>query len=89
MNEEEFQAAVLLGRFGMISRGVVFTLTGWFIFQAALHRDPGQARGFGAAIEALLGDPAGHLTVALVGLGFVSLALHSFANARWVRMNLR
>ena len=87
MNKEEFQTALLLGRFGMVSRGVVFTLTGWFIFQAALHRDPGQAHGFGAAFEALLREPAGHFTVALVGLGFVALALHSFANARWVRMN--
>jgi hypothetical protein len=70
----------------MASRGVVFTMTGWFILQAALHQDAGQAHGLGKTFEALLRQPAGHLTVALVGIGFIALALHSVEYARRVRM---
>jgi hypothetical protein len=86
MSKREFLIAVQLGRLGMVSRGVIFTITGWFIFQAAMHRDPGRAHSFGKAFEALLQEPAGHILVTLVGLGFVALALHSFGYAGWVRM---
>ena len=31
-------------------------------------------------------EPLGHVLLAVVALGFVALGLHSWANARWVRM---
>src|SRR3981081_2539054 len=43
-----------LGRFGYFARGVTFTLVGWFVFQAGLHHDPAQARGFSGAFVFLL-----------------------------------
>ena len=86
MKKEEYEAAILLGRFGLVSRGVIFTITGGFILDAALRHDPRKAHGFGAAFEALLREPFGHLLVAIVGLGFIALAIHSVAYARWVRM---
>jgi hypothetical protein len=86
MTRVEYQAAMTLGRMGMVSRGIVFTITGWFVLQAALHRDAGQAHGFGPAIEAVLKAPSGRILVTLLALGFVALAFHSFAYARWVRM---
>jgi hypothetical protein len=75
-----------LGRFGFFARGVTFTLVGWFVFQAGLHRDPSRARGFGGAFVFLLNQPYGHLLLAVVALGFVALGLHSFACARWMRL---
>jgi hypothetical protein len=86
MKKEEYEAAVFFGRFGLVSRGVIFTVTGWFILEAALRHDPAKAHGFGAAFEALLREPFGHILVGIVGMGFMALALHSFAYARWVRM---
>lgn len=86
MSEEEEATALWLGRYGMVARGVIFSMTGWFILQAGLHQDAGQAHGFGAAFNELLKQPYGHIAVAVVGLGFLALALHSFAYARWVRM---
>src|SRR5205085_1293028 len=82
MTKEEWLTAILFGRFGLVSRGVIFTMTGWFILDAALHQDPSRAHGFGAAFDKLLREPFGHLIVGLVGLGFVALAVHSFAYAR-------
>ncbi len=85
MSKEEYATAIFLGRLGMVSRGVIFTMTGWFILSAAWVDDPSRARGFGAAFDTLLVQPFGHFLVGLVGLGLMALAFHSFAYARWVR----
>ena len=86
MHREELETAVWLGRYGMLARGVIFTMTGWFVLVAGVRADASQARGFGAAFAALMQGPYGHLAVAGVGIGFIALALHSLAYARWVRM---
>ena len=86
MSRAERVTADTLGRFGMISRGVIFTMLGWFIVEAALHRDAARAQGMGAAFQVLATQPAGHLLLAIVALGFIALGLHSFANARWIKM---
>jgi len=75
-----------IGRFGFFARGVTFTLVGWFVFQAGLHRDPTRVRGFSGAFTFLLSQPYGHLLLGVVALGFVALGLHSFACARWMRL---
>jgi fumarate reductase subunit D len=86
MTASEKTIAVGLGRFGMFARGVTFLVVGWFLIQAGLHHDAGQAHGFGGAFLFLLGEPYGHLLLAVIALGFVALGLHSFACARWVRL---
>jgi hypothetical protein len=82
--EERFM--VSMGRLGYFARGVTFTLVGWFVFQAGLHHDPAQARGYSGAFTFLLSQPYGHLLLGVVALGFVALGLHSFAGARWMRL---
>lgn len=74
------------GRFGMVARGVIFTMVGIFILEAGLHHDARDAHSFGPAFEAVAREPLGHALLAIVALGFVALGLHSWANARWVRM---
>lgn len=86
MNRAERITADSLGRMGMFSRGVVFSMLGGFIVEAAIHHDPARARGMGGAMQALADQPMGHLLLAVVALGFIALGLHSFACARWVRM---
>src|ERR1700730_769814 len=41
MPASERDIAVGLGRFGMVARGVIFLVIGWFIIQAGIHHDPG------------------------------------------------
>jgi len=74
------------GRFGMVARGVIFTVVGIFIFVAGLRHDARDAHSFGPAFEAVAREPLGHVLLAIVALGFVALGFHSWANARWVRM---
>lgn len=86
MPASERDIAVGLGRFGMVARGVIFLVIGWFLIQAGIHHDPGQAQGFGGAFLFLLGQPFGRLLLGVIALGFVALGLHSFACARWIRL---
>ncbi len=75
-----------LGRFGMVARGVIFGIVGIFVLVAGLHRDARDAHSFGPAFAAVAREPLGHVLLAIVALGFIALCLHSWANARWVRM---
>jgi hypothetical protein len=86
MTEAERKFVDGLGRFGFFSRGVTFTLVGWFVLQGGLHRDPNRVHGFSGAFVFLLAQPYGHLLLAIVSVGFVALGLHSFAAARWMRL---
>jgi hypothetical protein len=86
MDRQERRLAELLGRAGMLARGITFGLVGWFLVDAGRHHDAGRAHGFGGAFTFLLGQPYGRLLVAAVALGFVALGLHSFAAARWMRL---
>jgi Domain of Unknown Function (DUF1206) len=85
MTEAERDTADLVGRLGFLGRGVAFVVLGWLLVQAGLHRDPGQAHGYGGAFLFLLGQPFGRLLLGVVALCFLALGLHSFAYARWAR----
>ena len=86
MAESTRKLVVMLGRYGMAARGVIFLVIGWFVVQAGLHHDPSKVQGFGGAFEYLHAQPFGHLLLGVVALGFVALGLHSLACARWIRL---
>lgn len=85
MKRWERLGAEYLGRLGMFSRGVVFSMLGWFVLVASLSQDPGRARGWGGVFGLLASEPFGRGLLAVVALGFVALGLHSLACARWIR----
>ena len=86
MTGAEKKTVDLLGRIGMVSRGVVFSLVGWFILEGAVNRDPSRVHGFGYAFLFLLEQPYGRVLLGVVSLGFIALGLHSSASARWIRL---
>ena len=86
MTRAEKKIVDALGRLGMVSRGVTFTLVGWFVVEGAWHRDPTEVHGYGGAFLALLAAPFGRVLLAAVAAGFIALGLHSFACARWIRL---
>lgn len=89
MSKSEQRVAASLGRFGMFARGVIFTMLGAFVVQAALHHEASRAQGMGAAFQDLAMQPGGHLLLFVVSAGFTALGLHSIASARWIRMASR
>jgi hypothetical protein len=89
MSKPARASADSLGRLGMFSRGVIFTMLGLFVLQAGLERDATKAHGMGVAFDTIAGQPLGHIALAIIASGFLALGLHSAANARWVRLPRR
>jgi hypothetical protein len=86
MSPEEQRLALHTGRLGLASRGIAFLITGWFLIQAALRYDLGQARGLGGALETLARQPAGPWLLGIVALGLVAYGAYSFLQARYRRI---
>jgi hypothetical protein len=86
MNPEEQRMAINTGKLGMIARGIVFLLSGWFVLQAALRFDPSQARGLSGALDALARQPHGQILLGLVALGLICFGAYSILLARYRRI---
>lgn len=83
MSQSERRFARRAGQWGLSARGVTFSLIGWFLIQAAIQHDPGEARGLGAALAMLRAQPYGPWLLGLVALGLVAFGAYCFTNARF------
>lgn len=72
-----------LGLAGYAARGVVVTLIGLFVVQAAASFDPGKSVGVDGALHRLAGRPYGPPLLVAVAIGLLCFALYSFVEARW------
>ena len=75
-----------LGRAGWAARGVVFALMGVFLVRAALHSNPGEARGIGGALESLRDRAYGPWLLGLVALGLIGYGVFEVVKARYRRI---
>lgn len=71
-----------LGRFGVAARGVVFTLIGGFVLDAARRYDPEAAGGTDEALSALGHGP----WLGIVAAGLIAYGLFQFFEARYHRI---
>lgn len=72
-----------ISRFGIGARGVVFGVIGGALILAALHTDPGEAKGVGGALQFLAARPYGPWLLAAVALGMMSYGVYEFLRARY------
>ncbi len=80
------QWACRLGRCGTAARGIVITLIGVFLLQAALTASPEEVRGLDGALLALARQPYGPWLLALVALGLMAFGAYSLLGALWFRL---
>lgn len=78
--------AVRAAKAGVAARGVVFLIIAWFLVQAAIDYDPGEARGLQGALEALRSTPAGPWLLGAVAVGLVGYGLFEIVKARFRRI---
>ncbi|HEY7509040.1 MAG TPA: DUF1206 domain-containing protein [Vicinamibacteria bacterium] len=78
-----------VGRFGLAARGVTFGIIGWFLLQAGMHANPGQARGLAGALAVLRRQDYGPFLLGAVGLGLVSYGAFSIVEGRYRQINGR
>jgi hypothetical protein len=73
-----------MGRLGFVARGIVFALIGTFLATAAVHADPGEARGLGGTLRTLQHQPYGWILLGLTALGLFAFGAFQFVVA-WYR----
>ena len=76
-------AARLLGTAGIVSRGVVFTLIGAFLVNAAREFDPKEAKGFDATLKTIAQEQFGRGLLFAAAVGLVAFGVWSFIEARY------
>jgi len=82
----ECRWAVRLGRVGIVTRGIVFTIIGIFLVATAFHANPHHATGMDGALLGLLRQPYGRLLLAAAGLGLIVFGVFSALCARWLKI---
>jgi hypothetical protein len=88
MSSAEHRWTMRLGRLGFAARGVVFSLVGLFLVQAALTYDPSKASGLGGALVSLASAPYGPWLLGLVAVGLIAFGAYCLALARYRQINL-
>ena len=80
--------AVFSGRWGYMARGVVFTILGGFLVEAAMHANPQQAKGIGSALDLLAEQSYGPVLLGIVAVGLISYGLFMLVQARYRRFEV-
>jgi Domain of Unknown Function (DUF1206) len=75
------------GRFGLLTRGVVFLLIGGFFVTAAVQSDPAEAKGISGALRTLQAQPYGGLLLGIVAFGLFAFGLFGIVQAIYRRID--
>lgn len=86
MSKAENTWILFLGRAGYAARGVVLSIIGWFLIQAARHANPKESRGLDKALDTLANQPNGRLLLGIVAVGLIAYGIYSLAEARYRKM---
>lgn len=78
--------AIRTGRAGLAARGIVFSVIGFFIIQAAIQSQPDQARGLGGALETLESQPYGPWILGAVAIGLAAYGVYMLVTAKYRRI---
>jgi hypothetical protein len=81
------KAAIVVGRIGIASRGLIFCLIGGFLLVAAWHANPHEAHGLAGALHYVELQPYGPWLLATVAVGFVAYGAFEFIEARYRRVD--
>ncbi|MFB6440615.1 DUF1206 domain-containing protein [Streptomyces sp. NPDC056411] len=83
MSRRTRQVVDALGVSGGVARGGVFAAAGAFAVKAAVHHDPGSAKGMDDTLRSFADTPAGPWLLVLVAAGLALFGVFSLAMARW------
>lgn len=79
-----FESAVqAVGVIGLVGRGTVVAMVGWFLVDAAIDARPQDARGLDEALHDLAGTSHGPMLLRVAAAAILCFAVWSFAEARW------
>jgi hypothetical protein len=76
-----------LGQFGFVARAVVYMVAGAFLLLAALHSDPGEARGFAGTLRTIGLQPLGSVWLGIAAAGLLAFGCFSMGQGAWRRVD--
>jgi hypothetical protein len=75
-----------LGQFGFVARAVVYMAAGAFLLIAAMHSDPGEARGVTGTLRAIGQLPLGSVWLGIAAAGLFAFGCYSMGEGAWRRV---
>ena len=87
MNSMQQTWAIRIGRFGLICKGIVSVIVGYFFAQAARSADASEAKTTAGALQALQQQPFGAVLMGIVAFGLLAYGVHLLVQARYRRIS--
>ncbi|WP_036488468.1 DUF1206 domain-containing protein, partial [Myxosarcina sp. GI1] len=82
------QTLVHISRFGIAARGVVFTIAGFFVVDAAKNYNPQEVKGLDGALLTLALQPYGKVLLTIAALGLIAFAVCLLLKVRYRRVEI-
>lgn len=79
--------AVRIGRFGLICKGIVSVIVGYFFAQAARSSDASEAKTTAGALQAIQQQPFGAVLMGIIAFGMLAYGIHLMVQARYRRIS--
>ncbi|MDF3300269.1 DUF1206 domain-containing protein [Streptomyces tropicalis] len=83
MSQKAQRFTDFFGVAGGSARGALFAGAGVFAIVAAVHHQPGKAKGMDDTLRSFADLPAGPWLLAVIALGLAAFGVFSWCNARW------
>ncbi|MGB3790639.1 MAG: DUF1206 domain-containing protein [Phormidesmis sp.] len=87
MSQTEQTWAVRVGRFGLICKGIVSTIVGYFFAQAARSADASEAKTTAGALQVIQQQPFGSFLMGIIAFGMLAYGIHLMVQARYRRIS--
>ncbi|WP_079508901.1 DUF1206 domain-containing protein [Mesobacillus jeotgali] len=87
MNAKERKIARLSGKAGLIARGIVLSMVGFFFIRTAYTHNPDESKGLGGALTELANQPFGQVLLAIVAGGLILYGIYQIIRGRYQHMN--
>ncbi|MDY7022621.1 MAG: DUF1206 domain-containing protein [Cyanobacteriota bacterium] len=75
-------------RVGIVARGIVYILLGFFVIQAARQFDPEKVRGLDQMLDTIVRQPMGKVMLLMMALGLVAYGIYMEVQARYRRIKV-
>ena len=89
MSDIEKTWAMHIGRFGLVAKGIVYSIIGFFFIQAAHQAKSKQVRGLEGALDLLARQPYGPWLLGIVAIGLIAYGVYYIVQARYRRIKVK
>jgi Domain of Unknown Function (DUF1206) len=86
MSRPVLRTTVTFGTTGLLGRGALFAIVGWFLTRAAIENDPAHGKGVDGSVRSFADNAGGATVLWIVAIALVTFGLYLFLEARYRRV---